>query len=286
MNIKSRRTKTCAFIFFLLFFLVGCILLYLYFSNNISSYASALLSTSDLPLLHIYFLSGLSAMAVSILFLILYSIQIKFEISVKIFVFILITVLLSFVSFNVVNYIKDSNTYESRMYFPSENPEFYENNVLLSDEEMSNLFPYYDYIEEKTGEEPFCTFSSEQLENTTYKITQLSFGDYDKNENGRITAEYFESDKSHFLSKFVAEKSFHYAVDNNGEILNSSLIKHETYNDIEYDIIEQQSSKMILISTNSYCFMFHYQESGELINWPTQEFKEAAFKQLDFIKSF
>ena len=75
-------------------------------------------------------------------------------------------------------------------------------------------------------------------------------------------------------------------MDNTGEILNSSLIKHETYNDIEYDIIEQQSSKMILISTNSYCFMFHYQESGELINWPTQEFKEAAFKQLDFIKSF
>ena len=278
---KTVNKKALSFAFCLVFLLAGCVLLFLYYSKNLSEYVPMAPGLTNLMYLPMLLYGGISAMAVSALFLILYLIQIKSNINTKLFDLIMVVVLVAFVIFNAVSVVSNYNNFNEETYFS----QFDEaDNMLPPENEVEKFFPYFEYMKSSTEQVPYYSFSKYMLGGTVYEIAQIECNDYEN--SCAFTAEYFETDKTYLSGKFVSEKSVHFSADENGEPLNQSSIRHETYGETEYDIIEQLTEKLIIVSSDEYYFLFHYQDSMGSLNLSTQEFIDTAFNQLNYLKEY
>lgn len=278
---ENMRKKKVSIVLCLVFLFIGIVLLCLFFSLNISEYSSTTLGFTNLMYLPMFLFSSISSFVVSILFLIIYFIQAKSDINTRLFIFIISFIFIVFCSFNIVNVVKNYRAYDEETYFSAiENDE----NMQSPQKNILRFFPYYSDMEKKTNQLPYYSFSTYKMNNTVYKISQIFCNDYEK--ECSFTAEYFTSDKSYLSSKFISEKNIHYSKNENGESLDLSLIKSDTYGDINYDIIEQSTEKMILVFNDEYSFMFHYQDSMNILKLSTQEFVNLAFEQLDYLREY
>lgn len=279
MNTKHINKKFIIITFFILFLLMGVIFLSLYYSKNLSEYLSMGSGLTNLMYLPMFLTGGLSALAVAVFLSVLLLIQIKSIISTKLLISILVITLVGFSVFNVVNVFKYYTSYEEVTYFSAMDDM---DNMLPPEESVAKFFPFYESMETSANQTPYYAFSEYKLDNTIYKIAQIECNDYEN--FCAFTTEYFETDKSYLSSKFISEKSFHYSLNEDGELLNTALIQHERYNDIEYDLIEQSTEKIIIISDDGYYFLFHYQDSMNLLNLSTQEFLDTAYEQFNYLK--
>lgn len=262
-----------------LFLLTGLVLLLLYFYKNISEYLPMTFGLTNLMYLPIFLRGSLSAFASGIIILILLLIEIESNISEKVVIPIVVLCLVIFFLFNTINILGCYNSFEEETYFSAMDDM---DNMLPPDENIAEFFPFYDNMESVTKQTPYYAFSKYELNNTIYEITQVECNDYEN--FCSFTAEYFETDKSYLLGKFISEKKIHYSSDENGEPLNSSLIKRGSYNNFEYDLIEQLTEKIIIISADNYYFLFHYQDSMKVLNISTEQFINTAFQQFDLLK--
>ncbi len=276
---KTKTKKLISILLFVLFFIAGCVLSALFLSKNLSEYTPMAQGITNLLYLPMLLFGGLSAFVVSVLFLVLRLIQIKADIGTKIFVPILIVILGGFVLFNTVNIVKCCVAYNEEIYSTemvgAEDRRFIE-------EKIEKFSPYYADIEKSIGYKPYYAFSKYTLGNTSYQISQTICDPFDVTFS--FTAEYFETDKSYLSGKFILEKAVHNLADENGEPLNPSSVKKETYGNIEYELIEQPTEKLIIISTDSYFFLFNYKDSKDLLNLSREDFIEMAFEQLGLYK--
>lgn len=271
------RKKTLSLIVSLLFFITGCVLLFLYLSKNISQYVP-LPDSIKLLYFPIFLVGSISAFIVSIIFFILFLYQIKFDINNKVFAFVCVLIFSAFCVTNVISVIENYNAYHENIHFSDIDDE---GNMYPPKEDISMLFPYYSDMEAKTEQTPFYSFSEHKLKNTVYKITQVYCSDY---ETGcSFTAEYFKSDKSYLFGKFISEKSMLLTAGENSELLDPSMIRQETYGDIQYNIVEQPTEKLILVNHGDYYFVFHYQDSMKALNLSQNQFIETAFEQLNYL---
>lgn len=277
---EAKTKKIISTVLFILFFIAGCVLLILFAAKNLSEYVPMVSGLTNLLYLPMFLFGGLSAFVASVLFLALRLIQIKTDIVTKIFVPILIVLLGGFVLFNAVNIVKCCNAYDEETYF-TEMVDTDEDRR-SPEEKIEKLFPYYADIEKIIGYKPYYAFSKYTLGNTVYQIAQTDCSSIEG--TFTFTTEYFETDKSYLSGKFLSEKEVHRLTDENGEKLNSSAIKKGNYGNIEYDLIEQSTEKLIIISTESYFFLFNYQDSKNLLNLSKEDFIETAFEQLSYFK--
>lgn len=276
---KTKTKNLISMLLFILFFIAGCVLSVLFFYKNLSEYVLMVPGLTNLLYLPMFLFGGLSAFVVAMVFLVLRLIQIKTDIGTKIFVPILIVILGGFVLFNAVNIVKCCIAYDEETYFT----EMVDMEDWRSPEEkIAKFFPYYADIEKIIGCKPYYSFSKYTLGNTVYQIAQTDCSSLEG--TFAFTTEYFETDKSYLSGKFISEKGEHYLAGENGEILDPSSVKRETYGNIEYDLIEQSTEKMIIVSTDSYFFLFHYQDSKNLLNLSKEDFIETAFEQLSYFK--
>lgn len=277
---KIYNKKTIILITFcFLFFLIGSVLLFLYFSETLSEYTSMSPGITSLMYLPIYLWGGISSFVVFFICLILLLIEIKLKIYTKLLTTILIVVLIIFGAFNITNITKILHAYDEKTYFSTMDGM---DNMLPPNEKISKFFPYYSSMEKGAEQTPYYAFSTYKLNNTIYRISQSECNDYEN--ICAFTAEYFKTDKPYLFGKFSSEKSMHYFSDENGEMLNPSLIEHKKYNGFEYDLIEQSSEKMILVTSDKCFFLFHYQDTMQILNLSTQEFINTAFNQFEAIQ--
>lgn len=276
MNTKNSKIKTTLIILCLLFSLIGFTLIILYFTKNLSEYVPMAPGITNLMYLPIFLWSGTSSLILSLIILF---IQIKSKINTKFCISFLIITVLAFAVFNLSNIINTFNAYDEKTYFSDIDDE---GNMLPPENSLTKYLPYYNDMEILANQRPYYSFSEYNLNNSMYKIMQTECDDYEN--TCAFTAEYFETDKPYLLGKFRTEKDYHFSADQNGELLNSSLIKHNTYDDIEYDIIEQSTEKIISISTEKYYFLFHYQDSMKTLNLSTQEFTDKAIEEFHIMR--
>lgn len=262
-----------------LFLLTGLVLLLLYFYKNISEYLPMTFGVTNLMYLPMFLWGSLSAFVSGIIILILLLIEIKSNISKKVIIPIVVLCLIIFCLFNAINISRCCNSFEEETYFSAMDDM---DNMLPPDENSEKFFPYYSIMESASNQTPYYAYSKYELDNTIYKITQVECNDYEN--FCSFTAEYFETDKSYLLGKFISEMKIHYSSDENGEPLNSSLIKHGNYNNFEYDLIEQSTEKIIIISADNYYFLFNYQDTMKALNLSTEQFINTAFQQFDLLK--
>lgn len=279
MNIKNSKIKTTLIILCLLFLLIGFILIIFYFTKNLSEYVPMVPGITNLMYLPIFLWGGISSLILSLIFLILLLIQIKSNIDTKLCISFLIITVLAFGIFNISNSINTFKAYNEKTYFSDIDDE---GNMIPPENSLAKYLPYYSDMEILANQRPYYSFSEYTLNNSIYKIMQTECNDYEN--VCAFTAEYFETDKPYLSGKFKAEKDYHFSADENGEPLNSSLIKHNTYGDIEYDIIEQSTEKIISISTEKYYFLFHYQDSMKILNLSTQEFTDKAIEEFHIMR--
>lgn len=277
---KTANKKIILITLFTLFLITGCVLLFLYFFKNISEYVPMTSGITSLMYLPMFLRGSFSAFISAIFMLILLLIEIKSGISKKIFIPITVVCLIIFCLFNTINVLKCYNSFEDETHFSEMSDT---DNMLPPDKDIIKFFPLYDDMEYSANQTPYYAYSKYKLDNTIYEVTQIECNDYEN--FCSFTAEYFETDKSYLSGKFISEKNLHYALDENAEPLDPSLIKKESYNNIEYDLIEQSTEKMIIISTDDYCFLFNYQDSMKALNLSTEQFINIAFEQLDLLKA-
>lgn len=279
MKTKSLNKKIILITLCILSLFVFCVLMGLYLFSNLSEYVPMSPGITNLMYLPMFLWGSVSSFVLSVIFLALILIQIKTDINIKIFVAVVVVILVVFCSFNVSNIIKNIKSFDEETYFSAMN----DMDIMSSpNEKIAKFFPYYSKMEKNAKQTPYYAFSTYKLNETIYRVYQIECNDYEN--NCSFTAEYLSTDKQYLLNKFNSEKSIYYSIDENGEQLNSSLIKHESYNGIEYDIIEQSTEKMILFSNENYYFLFHYQDSMNILDLSTQTFKELAFEQFESLK--
>lgn len=282
MKTGTIKQNKISIILCFLFLIAGCILMFLFLSKNLSEYLPMLPDFTNLMYLPIFLVGGISSFALSVLFLILCLIQIKVDINKKLFTGVLIVALIAFCSLNIINTVKTIKAFDEETHFSDVDDTFF--NILPAPESVLQFFPYYNKMENATEQIPYYGISKYTLDNTVYIIAQHFCDDYEK--TCTFTTEYFQTDKSYLFEKYTSEKIVHYSMGENGEILNSSLIKHGCYRDIEYDIIEQSREKLLIVVSEDYYFLFNYKDTMDALNLSTQNFIDTAFTQLEVMKQY
>lgn len=253
----------------------------LFLKGNISEFLLINSGVSKLRYITLFLDISVISFAASIPFIVLYIIDARYFLNTKTFSSIFIVVLVVFCM--SVLYFVDStqDNYNEYSVYSIDDTD-------IPNENIKKFLPYYDSISAIIESNPDYSFSSYSNDHSCYINSQTNYYLYnDLNEPASLgnTVEYFKTDKSYMMGKYIAEKVFLYSLDEDGNIIPNRSVKHYEDGELYYDVITLKTEKRFITKRDDFFFSFVIQDNN-ILDISDEEFISMGLEQFSNMAEF
>lgn len=290
------RKKYLSLTFSILFLIAGIVFLFLYGMNYISDFVPLSMGSSMLEYLPIFFVLSISSFAAFALLFVLFFAEYKIIMAKPLYFSAFAIIMAAFIIVNSVNAAGIIGTYRDNSYYYDEDlkdefPESYNKERHIA--AVNKYFPYFSEITDVSdGIEPYYSYTNYSFDGTSYTATQI-FSQL-LPENGTeseylvditFTAEYFTTDKSYLMGKYIAEQSTLFATDENAKALPENAVKQENKNGRDFLIYSSDTYKVFCMADKNGYYSVCFKDGNNDLKLSKDDFINYCFEQYQTLKS-